>query len=52
MTFQIKQNSAADSAGYPLAPDFALTDTQGNTVRLSDYRGKKTVVLVLNRGFA
>jgi cytochrome oxidase Cu insertion factor (SCO1/SenC/PrrC family) len=27
------------------APDFALTDTEGQTVRLSDYRGKKNVVL-------
>ncbi len=27
------------------APDFALTDTDGQTVRLSDFRGKKNVVL-------
>ena len=27
------------------APDFELTDTEGQTVRLSDYRGKKNVVL-------
>ena len=33
------------------APDFELTDTHGQTVRLSDYRAKKHVVLVLNRGF-
>jgi peroxiredoxin len=33
------------------APDFALEDFQGRTVRLSDYRGKKHVVLVFNRGF-
>lgn len=31
------------------APDFALTDIHGATVRLSDYRGKKNVVLVFNR---
>lgn len=33
------------------APDFELTDTQGNLIRLSDYRGKNMVVLVLLRGF-
>ena len=33
------------------APDFALEDFQGQIVRLSDYRGQKHVVLVLNRGF-
>ena len=27
------------------APDFALRDQMGNTVRLSDFRGKKSVVL-------
>ena len=27
------------------APEFALPDQQGRTVRLSDYRGKKTVIL-------
>lgn len=26
------------------APDFALTDLDGNTVRLSDYRGKKVLL--------
>lgn len=34
------------------APDFELTDTTGQTVRLSDFRGRKNVVLVFNRGFA
>jgi peroxiredoxin len=30
-------------------PDFALPDTDGNIVRLSDYHGKANVVLVFNR---
>jgi peroxiredoxin len=34
------------------APDFALTDTADRTVRLSDFRGRRHVVLVFNRGFA
>ena len=34
-----------------MAPDFALTDTQGQSVSLSDYQGQKHVVLVFNRGF-
>jgi peroxiredoxin len=33
------------------APDFTLTDTQGQSVTLSHYQGKKHVVLVFNRGF-
>jgi len=34
------------------APDFELTDTYGETVRLSQFRGKKFVVLSFLRGFA
>ena len=33
------------------APDFELPDVTGKPVRLSDFRGKATVVLVFNRGF-
>ncbi|UCH84342.1 MAG: redoxin domain-containing protein [Candidatus Latescibacterota bacterium] len=33
------------------APDFALKDLHGNEVSLSDYAGKKNVLVVLNRGF-
>ena len=33
------------------APDFTLTDTAGEQVRLSAYRNHKNVVLVFNRGF-
>ena len=51
-------NAANTSAGAPQpsapvtplkvgdrAPDFELTDTEGQKVRLSDFRGKKNVVL-------
>ena len=34
-----------------IAPDFTLTDTWGESVTLSDFQGKKHVVLVFNRGF-
>jgi peroxiredoxin len=33
------------------APGFDLLDSAEKPVRLSDYRGKSNVVLVLNRGF-
>ena len=33
------------------APDFSLTDQDGKTVKLSDFRGRKNVLLVFNRGF-
>lgn len=33
------------------APDFAAADSQGRSVRLSDFKGKKNVFLVFNRGF-
>ncbi len=34
-----------------VAPDFTLVDVNGRAASLSDYRGKKHVVLVFNRGF-
>ena len=34
-----------------VAPDFTLDDWTGQPVRLSDYRGRKHVILVFNRGF-
>jgi peroxiredoxin len=33
------------------APDFSLKDFKGNEVRLSNFQGKKNVLLVFNRGF-
>jgi mycoredoxin-dependent peroxiredoxin len=33
------------------APEFSLPDYSGRPVSLSDYRGRKNVLLVFNRGF-
>jgi len=34
-----------------MPPDFELEDTQGNKVKLSDFKGNKIVYLIFNRGF-
>jgi peroxiredoxin len=34
------------------APDFTLNDFNGRSVSLSDFTGRKNVVIVFNRGFA
>ncbi len=36
----------------PIAPDFSMEDSDGRIVQLSDFRGKKNVILVFNRGFS
>ena len=33
------------------APDFELLDFNGTPVKLSDYREKKHILLIFNRGF-
>ncbi len=33
------------------APDFSLNDQNGECRKLSDFKGRKHIVLVLNRGF-
>ncbi|MCB2147312.1 MAG: redoxin domain-containing protein [Deltaproteobacteria bacterium] len=33
------------------APDFTLNDFSGNSVSLSDFTGRKNVLVVFNRGF-
>ena len=40
-----------DNNQTPSAPDFTATDSEGKVIQLSDYKGKKNVVLVFNRGF-
>jgi peroxiredoxin len=34
-----------------IAPDFSLTDIDGQEIRLSNFRDKANVLLVFNRGF-
>jgi len=34
-----------------IAPDFTLTDTQGQSVTLSAFQGDRHVALIFNRGF-
>jgi peroxiredoxin len=46
----LKENPMTARLINTSAPDFTLTDIQGRTVRLSDYRGKANIVLVFNRG--
>ena len=40
-----------DANQTPPAPDFSAIDSEGKEVQLSNYKGKKKVVLVFNRGF-
>lgn len=47
----LKESASALTPKTVLAPDFELKDTQDHLVRLSDFRGKKYVLLVLARGF-
>ncbi len=36
---------------HQIAPDFSLPDFSGRMVSLSDFRGRKNVLLVFNRTF-
>ena len=40
-----------DASHNPAAPDFTAADSEGRAVHFADFRGKKNVVLVFNRGF-
>ncbi len=48
--FTYRLPPAGEALGLVEAPDFALASSTGETVRLSDYRGRK-VVLVFYRGY-
>jgi peroxiredoxin len=37
---------------FQVAPDFKLDDFNGQQVNLADYRNRKSVVLIFNRGFS
>jgi cytochrome c biogenesis protein CcmG/thiol:disulfide interchange protein DsbE len=40
-----KQNTEkSQEMKYPMAPDFALSDLNGNTVKLSDYKGNVVII--------
>lgn len=47
-----ENNSQPPLAVPTLAPDFTLTSAEGKRISLSDYHGRRHVVLVINRGFA
>lgn len=36
---------------FTIAPDFELTDINGNVIRLAQFKEEKNVVLVFLRGF-
>jgi len=52
----VKQNAEdrnkMDASTAIAAPGFIATESSGKTLRLSDYKGRKNVVLVFNRGFS
>ena len=36
---------------FTIAPDFELADVNGKAIHLSEFKGKKNIVLVFLRGF-
>jgi peroxiredoxin len=43
---ELIENNLAEST-----PDFSGLDTRGQSIKLSDYKGRSNVILVLSRGF-
>ncbi len=41
----------AEENPNPVAPEFTATDSEGRTIKISDFKGKKNIALVFNRGF-
>lgn len=50
VAMRVPESRPLVAVGQPV-PDFTLTDAAGRPVSLSDYRGKKPVVLVFYRGY-
>jgi hypothetical protein len=46
-----KEGTMSRVSLHQQAPEFSLPDFSGTKVALSDYRGRKNVLLVFNRGF-
>jgi len=51
MSYVVRKGFMSSVSLNASAPDFTLTDPNGRTVSLSDFRGKTYVLLVFNRGF-
>jgi len=41
----------SDKKAFKTAPDFTAADTAGRNIKLSDFRGRKNVMVIFNRGF-
>ncbi|NLE09851.1 MAG: redoxin domain-containing protein [Dehalococcoidales bacterium] len=41
----------SENKQYDAAPDFTAVDSSGRQITLSEYKGKKNVLLIFNRGF-
>jgi len=51
LTLSVSRYTMNASTKPTPAPAFEVTSSEGEVIRLSDFRGKKHVVLVFNRGF-